>query len=158
MSVTIVIQGKVIEFPSSGNSPNWAPAVIEFAQAVEAALQSVAGSFDVAPQTFVIDSYNPGSNIDIPNLNFPSSDVRASFIRYTVHRETDSVEVNEAGNLWAIYNNTNGTWDFSQESGADASIEFSITNTGQVQFTTTTLSGLNHTGFITFTAQSLQNP
>lgn len=155
---TITISGTVIEFPDSGESPNWAPAIIEFAQAVEGALSGLAGSFDVQPQTFVIDSFNPGSNIDIPNLNFPSSDVRAANIRYTVHRETDTVEANETGMIWIVYNNTNGNWDISQESADNGQIDFNITNTGQVQFTTITLAGLNHTGFITFAAQSLENP
>ncbi len=158
MSIPIIIQGTIIDFPSSSESPNWAPAVIEFAQAVEAALQGLAGSFDVPPQTFVIDSYNPGTLINIPNLNFPSSQVRSSFIRYTVHRTTSSNEVNEVGELWVVYNNTNGSWDISQEKAQNGQISFSITNTGQVQFTTTTIAGTSHAGFITFTAQSLLNP
>jgi hypothetical protein len=37
MSVRITIGSQVIEFPSSGADPNWAPAVIDFAQAVETA-------------------------------------------------------------------------------------------------------------------------
>lgn len=155
---TIVIQGTVIDFPDSAASPDWSPAIIQFAQSVEAALNGLAGSFDVSPQTFVIDSFNPGTNIDIPNLNFPSNQVRATFIRYTVHRATDSNEVNEEGDLWAIYNDSNGIWDFSQQKSQDGSITFNITNTGQVQFTTSTIAGTSHTGFITFTAQSLQNP
>lgn len=155
---TIVIGSSIIDIPDSGASPNWAPAIIEAFQAIEAALQGFVGPFDVAPQTFVIDAQNPGSNIDIPGLTFPPSDVRAAFIRYTVHRETTTTEVNEQGELWAIYNDTNGTFDFSQQKSDDADISFSITNVGQVQLTTTALGGLSHTGFITFTAQSLQNP
>ena len=69
MSTTIVIQGTVIEFPTSGESPNWAPAIVEFAEAVEAALQSVLGDFDVFPQTFIL-SNNANSNLNIPNLNY----------------------------------------------------------------------------------------
>lgn len=153
----ITIGSTIIDFPDSAQAPNWAPALIEFAQAVEGALQGFVGAFDVAPQTFVIDAYNPGTNIDIPGLTFPPSDVRAAFVRYTVHRTTDSVEVNEIGELWAIYNDTNGTWDFSQQKAQDASISFTITNVGQVQFSTTTLAGTSHAGFITFVAQSLQN-
>ena len=158
MAIPITIGSTIIDFPSSADAPNWAPAIIEAFQAVEAALQGFVGPFDVAPQTFVIDAYNPGNNIDIPGLTFPPSDVRAAYIRYTVHRSTDSNEVNEQGELWAVYNDTNGIWDFSEVKSDNASIEFNITNVGQVQFSTTTIAGLNHEGFITFTAQSLQNP
>lgn len=121
-------------------------------------LQGLAGAFDIAPQTFVIDSYNPASNIDIPNLNFPSSDVRGAYIKYVVHRTTNTNEVNEIGTIYIIYNNTNGTWDISEDHAQDALIDFNITNTGQVQFSTDLLAGTSHAGFITFTAQSLQNP
>jgi hypothetical protein len=158
MSIPITIGSTIIDFPSSAESPNWAPALIAFAQAVSEALQSFVGPFDVAPQTFVIDAYNPGSNIDIPGLTFPPSNVRAAFIRFTVHRETSTNEANEAGDILAVYNNTNGNWDFSVVSGAEASIVFNITNIGQVQFTTSTIAGTSHEGFITFAAQALQNP
>lgn len=154
----ITIGSTIIDFPDSAQAPNWAPALIEFAQAVAGALQGFVGPFDVAPQTFVIDAQNPGSNIDIPGLTFPPSDVRAAFIRYTVHRTTDTNEVNEMGELWAVYNDTNGNWDFSQQKSQDALIEFNITNVGQVQLTTSTLAGTNHEGFITFAAQAYQNP
>lgn len=157
MSTTITISGIDIEFPSSGDSPDWAEALTQFALAVEAALQVVAGAFDIPPQTLVIDSFNTVTDEDIPGLSFPSSDVRAAMIKYTVHRATDSAEANEVGMLWVVYNDTNGEWDISEEHAQDGSISFSITDTGQVQFSTTALSGIDHEGFITFTAQALEN-
>ena len=159
MSVTITIQGTPLEFPTSGTSPDWAPAMVQFAQLVEAALSGVAGSFDVAPQALTIDAYNPGTNIDISSLTFPTSDVRAASIPYAVYRATDSTAVTEGGEIFIVYNAANpvsNKWSIAQRvSGGDASISFSITDIGQVQFSTTTLSGSNHVGTISFSARSV---
>lgn len=155
---TITISGTVIDFPDSSESPNWAEAVILFAQTVADALQGVVGSFDVSPQSFVIDSYNPGTDITLPQLTFSTTDVRAAFISYAVHRTTDTpAELDETGMLWVVYNNQNGVWDISREKAGNASITFSITNAGQVQFSTTAMAGSDHTGFITYSAKALEN-
>lgn len=157
---TIVISGQIIEFPDSAQSPNWAPPVIEFAQAVEGVLEAVAGPFDVPPNTLVIDSYNPGTNIDLPALVFPATDVRSAFIRYAVFRTTSSTTVYETGNIIVVYNPAGSIgqkWEISRDAVGDGQITFNITDTGQVQFTTATLGGINHTGLITYTAQALLN-
>lgn len=158
---SINIQGTIIDFPDSGSSPNWAQSVIEFAQAVESALSGLAGPFDVAPQSLNIDSYNPGTNINITNLSFPTSDVRSASIKYAVYRSTNSTNAYESGNIEVVYNPNgpiNNKWEIARDYIGNGSITFSITDNGQVRFSTTTLAGLNHTGVITFTAQAiLQN-
>jgi len=156
--VAITIQGQSISFPNSGGSPNWAPAVIEFAQAVELALSGLAGDFDVAPQTFDFDSSNPGSNLNIPNLSFPTSDVRGATIDYAIHRETSTVELAEKGKLEIVYNasNTGDKWEVVREFVGDADVTFDVTDTGQVQLSTTTIAGINHAGRITYSAKALK--
>lgn len=161
MSFTISIQGTEIEFPSSADSPNWAPAIDQFAQAVEAALSGLAGQFDVPPQVYVIDSFNPVTNQDLPNFAFPVTDVRSIFVRYAVFRNTSTTTAYETGDIEAIYSpaNPNGNkWEISVSRVGDGSINFTITDAGQIQFSTSALGGINHTGKITATAQAvLQN-
>jgi hypothetical protein len=158
---TITIAGTVIDFPDTGSSPLWSPAIIQFAESVQDALAGVVGAFDVPTQTLNIDAYNPGSAIDITALNFPTSDVRAAFIRYAVYRDTSSTSGVESGNLFIVYNpdgSPGSKWELSRETiGAGASITFAISDTGQISFTTTTLAGTDHVGTITFSAQALQN-
>jgi len=154
----IVIAGTPIQFPDTKASPDWSESVIQFAEAVESALSSVVGSFDVAPQSFVIDAYNPGSGIDIPNLAFSTTSVRSAFIRYTVYRNTSTTTVTEAGTITIVYNPTNpvgNKWEIIQERAGDASISISISDTGQFSLTTSTLSGLNHVGKVSYQAQAL---
>lgn len=158
MPVTITIRGTPIDFPSVGESPNWAESVIEFAQAVEQALEIAVGPFDVPPQVLDISAYNPGTDITIPNLSFSTTSVRAAFIKYAVYRTTDTNTAYEDGRLEIIFNpngSVNSKWEVIREYGGDGSISFSITDAGQVKFSTVTLTGSNHSGRLTFVAQSL---
>lgn len=156
---TIQIQGTVIEFPNSAASPNWAPALVQFAEAVELALSGVVGEFDVSPQAFDLSAFNPGTDIDIPNLNFPTSQVRSSFISYAIFRSTDDVSVAETGDVAVLYNPANPTgnkWEISPIVLGDASITLSMTDVGQVQISLASISGANYSGIMTYSAKSLK--
>lgn len=164
----IIIKGTTIDIPASGASANWSPAIIEAFQALADAVNTFAGTFDVAPQTKNIDIFNSASNIDLDNLVFPPSDVRAVTIFYTVYRKTDetlpasadNVEVAESGNLGAVYNNSRPStlkWELSRIGEGDASVDFYMTDLGQLQFSTQPLTGINHTGIIAYRALSILN-
>lgn len=157
----LIINSQVIDFPDSANSPNWAPAVIQFAEAVQDALAIAVGTYDVSPQAFTINAYNPGTNIDIPNLSFPITNVRAVFVRYAVYRTTDTNTAYEAGDLIAMYNPGNPVtqkWAVSvgNKTGGDGQLTFNVTDNGQFQMSTTTLAGSNHAGKLIFDARSLE--
>lgn len=157
----IVINSQVIEFPDSAASPNWSEALIQFAQAVEGALAISIGTFDVTPQTIDISAFNSASNINITALSFPTTDVRSVFIRYSVFRTTDAETAYEAGDMIAMYNPDNPVnekWALSlgNRTGSGAQIEFSVTDLGQFRFSTTALSGSNHSGQLSFDARALE--
>jgi len=162
----ITIKGTPIEFPSSGASPNWSPAVIEAVEALADAVNSVSATYDVSPQVQNIDANNNSTNVNISNLNFPASDVRSATIFYAVNRVTqdsgppDGEEVVEAGTLEINYNASRPVsmkWELIRTGGGDGKITFTITDTGQVQFTTTPLTGIDHTGIISFRALAILN-
>lgn len=158
MAIQLNISGTLVEIPSSGQSPNWSSGVIEAFQAIEAALQGVAGAFDTPPQIQSIDSYNPGVNIDLQEAIYPTSDVRSIELIYSVYRETTTNNASETGTLKAVYNPNNPPtqqWEVSRSGNGEAYIDFTFLDTGQVQFTTTALAGSNHTGTISFLAKAL---
>jgi hypothetical protein len=81
-------------------------------------------------------------------------------IKYAVVRETSNGIVSQGGYLDFTYNAdhpTNNKWEKNHRYDGDASITFSITDTGQVQFSTDALIGSNHTGEIMFSATTLLN-
>lgn len=162
----IIVKGTIIDLPNSGSSPNWSPAVIEAFQALTDAVNVFTGTFDVPPQVKSIDAYNPGTDIDVDNLVFPPSDVRSATVYYTVYRKTDNSgppdgqELAEAGTLQIVYNNSRPStqkWEIIRQGAGDAAISFLVTDLGQIQFSTETITGINHTGILSFRAISILN-
>lgn len=126
MSVTINIGGTLIEFPSSGASPNWAPALIEFAQAVELKLQSVGSVTDIPPTQETITSYN--TLVNLSKLSFPTTLVRAAEISYAIKR---TGTISENGKILAIYDDSK--WILSRDFVGDADCTFEAQPNGQFQ-------------------------
>jgi len=164
----LVIKGTTVNIPASGASPNWAQSIIDAFTAMAEAVNAFAGTYDVAPQTKNIDIYNSSSNIDINNLIFPQPDVRGVTVFYTVSRKTsettfgagDNQEFSEVGSLEMVYNSSRGTglkWEIGRMGEGDAKITFNVTDAGQVQFTTTALTGISHTGTLSYRAISVLN-
>lgn len=163
----INIRGTIIDFPSSGAAPSWSEGVIAAILALTDAVSSVTGTFDVAPQTQNIDGNNVSNNVSITNLVFPVSEVRSATIYYSVFRKTDDsgpadgVEMVEGGTLMMVYNETNpigNKWELIRTAAGLANITFNVTDSGQVQFSTTALSGgVNHQGVISYRAIAVLN-
>ena len=156
MSIQITIQGTVIDFPSSAQSPNWAPALIQFAQSVESALSAAIGPYDVSPQ--VIDIQNGVTGANVLALSFSSAVIRSFQVRYSVYRESSvpaELEA-ESGTILATYDGTN--WNLEREFMSNKptpSITFSIDSTGQVSYTSSALTSLGYSGKLSFAAQAL---
>lgn len=167
MSIVITIAGTPVQFPSSGQDPNWAPAVIQFVELVANALSGIVGPFDVPPQAQDISgaSFNPTvSPVDIAALSFPTSEVRAVFIKYAIYRTAASptTAVHEAGDLTFVYDPagpTNGKWEQTRESDGNALATFGMSDTGQVNISLAQIGTTSHVGKIVFSAVALlQNP
>ena len=155
---SVTIQGTVINFPNSAQSPNWAEPVIQFAEATAEALAAVVGTYDVSPQVINIDLYNPGTDINLTSIPFPTSAVRAVFMRYALLRSTNTTTAYEAGLLVFIYNpngNVDQKWEVTRDGVGDGKIMFSVQDNGQVLFSTTAISGSGHTGRLAIAAQAL---
>lgn len=162
----LIIKGTIVNFPDSAASPNWAPGVIQAVEALTEAVNAVSGSFDVAPQVQNIDANNNSSNISLNNLVFPPSEVRAATVYYTVARSTtdsgppDGENLTEAGTLEISYNSSrpvNQKWELVRSGQDDAKLDFTITDLGQIQFSTSPLTGIDHTGIISYRAISILN-
>jgi hypothetical protein len=160
MPITVTISGTPIQFPVSADSPNWAPAITQFAELTADALASVAGPYDIPPQIYTMVA-NVNTNVSLPALAFPVAAVQGAAVQYTVYRSTTgsgATTVSEFGTLEVIYNPNNPTgnkWEMSREYTGNGDVTFSITDLGQVQFSSTSITGSNHSGTIGYTAKSL---
>jgi hypothetical protein len=166
MAIKLIIKGTPVELPESGQSPNWAPGIIEAIQALSEAVNSISGTYDVAPQVQNISAFPESSNIEINNLVFPAEEVRAATIFYSVYRKTETdgpnlgQELAEAGTLQIVYNPSNpvnNKWEIQREFVGNANMQFSIDDLGQMKFTTEEMTGIDHTGILSYRAISILN-
>lgn len=169
MSITIIVNSTPIDFPSSAQSPNWAPALIEFAQNTAAALNGIVGPYDIAPQ--VMDILNDGAEHAVQTpasaLAFPTATVRAANIRYSVYRTNTAAETHaESGMMTVVYNTATASWEMQRDfagnvtpiggSGSTTSgITFRIDSSGQVYYSADILSSPGYAGKLSFAAQAL---
>jgi hypothetical protein len=177
MSIQITISGTTIEFPSSAQAPNWAPALIEFAQLVESALIAVSGPFDVPPQAIGI--INTGIKTNISVLQFSSASVKSVFIRYAFQRQIETSAGSgvynkqyETGTLQLVSDTSSPIsqgWKIQREfignttpvenpSGTiSEGLMFYVDNSGQISYDASIMTGApgTYTGTMTFTAQAL---
>lgn len=157
MPVNIEIQGTLVQFPTSGEEPNWAPPITQFAQLVATALSGLIGPNDVSPQVYTMIA-DTNTNVDLTGLQFSTALVRSALITYSVYRQTSNANASEAGEIQMVYNPNNSIgekWEFSQQKVDDGKITFNVLDTGQVQFSTTALGGTSHIGHISFYAKAL---
>lgn len=161
MSIPIVIQGTTIDIPSDGQSPDWAQGIIQFCEATATALSGAVGTFDISPQTFDISAYNPTSvPVSIPNLSFSPAVVLGASIQIACIRTTSSLSVSEYDELTIVYNAYNVNlgqplWEVTRGATGLAYITYTVTDTGQVQFTTSNISGTGHSGTLSYSAKTL---
>jgi hypothetical protein len=81
--------------------------------------------------------------------------VRAAFIQYSDYRTTDSVELVEAGDMVIAYKTTAAEWTLQRDFTGESNVTFTITATGQVQYTSSNESGSGYTGTMKFKAATL---
>jgi hypothetical protein len=148
----LIIGSEEFEFPESGDNPNWAEQVTDWAQSVTDSLQNVQQPNDVLTTSATIAN-NISSPTSIPGFSFDTSEVLAINGEYIIIRRTDSPSNNlvESGTITGNFDGTG--WTITRRQQGDAEVEFSITAGGQVQYTSTNVTGTNYVGRISFKAK-----
>lgn len=81
----------------------------------------------------------------VTGLLFSSASIRGAYVEYTIYRSSTgggATELSSVGTLRVISKPTAGTWTFDETYAGDVvGITFSIDNTGQVNYTSTTITG-----------------
>lgn len=97
-------------------------------------------------QSFAITN-NQGSAADVTGMKFNSGGQTSILIEYLVQRITTGAgaqELTESGILLANYNPTSNTWNLAalhEHQPDDAGMAFTITSAGQVQYTSSNITG-----------------
>lgn len=153
MSVTITINGTPYNCPTQGQSPPWGEDLTDIILALTEVANNVAGTGDITKTTFLFAN-NQASAANITGLSFDSSLIRGAIVDYSIYRSTSLAEESETGQIYLNYKSTANTWEFAQVASGSCGITLSITSLGQMQYTSTNLSGTSYSGKIVFTAKA----
>lgn len=159
MPVLLTILGNTYEYPIPGEDPNWSNDATDWASAVTDALTTLLGSGDILNSSFAIAN-NTSSATDINGLIFAPGTVRAANITYSIYRESDSTTsgYSETGTIYVTYDNNAAAlskWVLGKTSVGTSGVNFSILDSGQVQYTSTDIGAAGYSGVIKFSAKTL---
>lgn len=88
---------------------------------------------------------------DVTDLIFDASEVRSFMVHYSVRRSTDTSKADESGLIIGRYDFDANDWDITVGLVVgSAGMNFSIDNLGQVNYTSSNLSGTSYTGNIKY--------
>lgn len=157
MPKTLIVGNEEFEFPLEGESAGYGSEVTDWAEAVTDALSTVQKPNDILTSTAPIN--NTGVLTNITGFSFPISEVISIECKYFVKREvTGGVDAGtyvETGFIEGYYDGEN--WGISIRTTGDARILLSINPSGQIQYTSTVLTGISHIGSIVFEAKVINN-
>lgn len=152
MAKQVTVNGSEYTLDQQGDNPPWGEELSDLLQALVDVAAQVINTGDVPTTSFIIAD-NTGSPTSITGLLFDPATVRSSVIEYSVYRSNIGNEASECGTMLVTYKSTAGTWELARYAVGDAGVTFTITNAGQVQYTSTDLSGTT-AGTMKFRARS----
>ena len=155
MPTDLIVNNNIFAYPDDGDPPGWGADATGWAVEVTDVLQTLAGTNDITETIFTLTN-NTSSPSNITALSFNPSTVRSATVEYSIYILTSSTERAEAGTLKLVYKNggpIGAKWSIGNVFfGDDCGIVFSVTDAGQVQYTSTNIAGTGYSGVIHFTA------
>lgn len=155
MPINLTVNGSTFSYPLPGDPKGWGEDASGWAEEVTNLLGDLKGPNDIIQTTFSINN-NQASPTNIIGLAFDGATVRYAIVDYAIYRTTSTNELAEGGQLFLIYKNTANTWTIEREfQGDNAGVIITVNNAGQLQYTSTNVSGLSYTGQIGFRAKTI---
>lgn len=112
-----------------------------------------------ASATFIQDAQetktilnNQSTAVNLDGVILDPQVIRSFVMNYSVQRKTDtaSSEVVEVGQFRAAYNSQAGTYVLSQDGAGSSGVDLSVQPSGQIQYTSTDITGANYVGSLTY--------
>jgi hypothetical protein len=159
MSVELIVNNIPYLYPSDGQPPGWGEQATEWAQGVTDVLNDLLAPNDILETSFTIQN-NIAVATNIAGLQFNTAQVRSATIHYSIYRtstlnpsgkaESGTMEITfdnagSSGNKWAltVYGTT-----------GNSGVNFSITDLGQFQYTSTDIDSAGYSGTMRFQAKT----
>lgn len=153
----VIIQGTTYLIPKEGTNPPWGEELNDYLKAIGIALSTVVGPADIVETSATIAN-NQAVAANVPGLSFDPAEVRGAFVEYTIYRSTDSAVKKETGLLTLLFDaaaSIGNKWSFNRESDDDSAVILTVTDGGQVQYTSSNMAGTGYSGKITFRGRGI---
>ena len=155
MPITLTVNNTPYEYPTPNDPKGWGEPATGWATEVTNLLADLKGPNDIVQTAYSIAN-NQTSPTSVIGLQFDAATVRYAIVDYTIYLATSTTEIAEGGQIHLLYKNVANTWLIEVDRQGDASgVVFSITNGGQLQYTSANIGGLSYTGKIGFRAKTL---
>jgi hypothetical protein len=150
MAKTFTINGIDYSFPEQGGQPPWGSDVTDWAEAVTDTLDTLSAPNDILSSFFSLAN-NQTSAASVVGFSFSNAAVRSFVAEYSIFRSTTTPSTAvETGVLKATFDGSQ--WVSTQEYNGNSGVTLSVASTGQVQYTSTNMTGGSPTGTIKFRA------
>lgn len=151
MSVTLIVNNVPFEYPEQGEQQPWGESATNWANEVTKVLSSIKGPNDLSETAASVNAQQVGAET-VQGMFFDSTVVRSFVVTGNITRTTDLEKKYEEFQLTGLYNDDIGDWTLQQESLGNAGVTFSITTSGQIQYTAIALAGnqATYSGLIKF--------
>lgn len=150
----LTVNGVTYNFPDPGTPPGWGENTTAWAEAVTEVLNFLVSPGDLVNITASINN-NVSSPTNVTGCVFSSVQTRAANVTYQVVRSVTGTDISETGTLLLHFDPSLG-WSLTRSyTGGNAGVDFSVTPTGQVQYTSTDLVGTSYEGLMKFNAKTL---
>jgi hypothetical protein len=153
MSTNLTINGTVYPLPTQGDNPPWGESLSNIITALASVVNSTTGPSDILVTSFALTN-NQSSPANVIGAAFNTASVRSAIISYSLYISTSTNELSECGQIYCTFKSTAGSWELAQNYVGISGVVFSITNAGQIQYTTTNVSGINYSGKMKFKASA----
>ena len=148
-----------ITLTAPSTSGEWVVAAGLAFSATELVINPVASAsaiYNAAPDTSFTIANNISSATNITSLLFSGITYRSFILDYSIYRSTATASsaVAQVGQLRGVYNTQSSTWYLSDDySGQNAGVTFSITSSGQIQYTSSSIAGSSYSGTMKYTTR-----
>ena len=156
MPKTLIINNTPYEYPSKGDEPGWGGPATGWAEGVTDVLNSVVGPDDILQTSFSIANLQVAAT-DVVGLVFNTGSVQSAVVEYSVHRTSSTTTggKTESGTMHLNYNTVDG-WLLGQGGVIGTSeVIFTITSSGQIQYTSSDIGSIDYVGTMKFTGKAL---
>lgn len=153
--VPVTIKGIEYLVPTPSDEA-WGQSTTDLLLAMVDALNASASAGDIADNTEVIILNNQTTPQNVTNLVFDNAVTKSASIDYYIYRVAGSTELGEVGTIRLIYKDVANSWALDRTQGGDnCGVEFDVDSSGQVTYTSSSLSGSPYSGVMKYRARSI---